>query len=298
MNSPDLSLKQGDKIAVIAPAGKIDISDITGAIATLKNWGLRVCMGKHISNTHSVFAGTDKERAEDLQSALDNDRIKAILCARGGYGTIRTLEHINWEKFLSKPKLISGFSDITVIHSFLSRHNIPSLHSLMLINYKKATQTALKNLNQSLFCPPTHYRLMPEALNRLGKAQGKLTGGNVTILLSIMGTCYEPDYSGKILFIEDLGECHYHLDRIFQNFKQTIFPKIAGLIVGQFSDMRDSWKSFGKTPYEIIDEATKLFSFPTIYNFPAGHVPDNRSLWMNKTVYMDSNKEFAEIAQN
>lgn len=290
-------VRKGDIIAIIAPAGKIDYAEIQIALKLFEEWGLKVWVGKNIKKRHSVFAGTDKERASDLQYALDSDTIKAIVCARGGYGTIRTLDYIDWTNFTKHPKMICGFSDITVIHSLLSNHSIPSLHSLMPINFKKAPSIAIEMFRKSIFGEDIRYEFENNALNRKGSAKGTLTGGNVSILLALRGTELEPNFEGKILFLEDVAETHYHLDRMMQNFKRSIFPHISGLIVGQFSEMKDGTTSFGKNAFEIVQEASDQFDFPVVFDFPGGHIPDNRSLWMNRECILEVSDK-AKISYN
>ncbi len=266
---------------IIAPAGHLNRADIHQAIEMLTSWGLVVQLGRNMFKQYSVFAGTDAERAADLQKAINDHKVKAIICARGGYGSIRTLEYIDWTKFKRSPKLICGFSDITTIHSFLGEMEVPSLHSIMPINFPKASAEALSSFKNAIFGETLIYSMPDHYLNRSGDCNGLLTGGNLSILLSIKGTEFETDFEGKILFIEDVGETNYHLDRMMQNIKRTVFPKIAGLIVGQFSEMKDGKTSFGKPAEEIIAEACAPFNFPVCFGFPAGHVSDNRSLWMN-----------------
>lgn len=271
------------------------MADITVGIKTLKQWGLKIWLGKHIEKTDGVFAGTDIERAQDLQKALDDNAIKAIICARGGYGTIRTLEHINWDKFIEHPKLICGFSDITVIHSFLNQNNIPALHSLMQLNFPKATNEAISSFKKALFGEELSYKRPPHAHNRTGIAEGIMTGGNVSILLALRGTELETRYDNSILFLEDVAETHYHLDRMMQNFKRSIFPRINGLVVGQFSEMKDGKTSFGKDAFGIIAEACQGFDFPVFFDFPAGHVNDNQTIWLNRPTRISVQEKGAEL---
>lgn len=293
MNNDLSHLAPGDTVMIVAPAGFLKPDAITFAIEVLRGWGLNVIVGDNVFKQHSVFAGTDMERASDLQKALDTPSVNAVICARGGYGSIRTLALIDWTLFLQSPKLICGFSDITTIHSRLSHANIPSLHSIMPINFTSASTEAHESLRRALFGEPLSYSIISESLNRPGYCTGTLTGGNLSILMSIKGTEYEPDYEGKVLFIEDVGETKYHIDRMMQNLKLTVLPKIAGLIVGQFTEMRDGRTAFGTESDEIIADACSGFSFPICFGFPAGHITDNRCLIMNTplTMFVGSNTE-------
>lgn len=274
-------LVAGDTVAIVAPAGFLAEQDISIAIETITGWGLNPQLGSNIFGQHSVFAGTDRERAADLQHALDDPSVKAIFCARGGYGSIRTLAHIDWSAYKRSPKLICGFSDITAIHSYLGTMPIPSLHSIMPINFPRATPEALESFRKSIFGEPIEYCIAKHQLNKPGTGNGIFTGGNLSIIMSIKGTEYETDCAGKILFLEDVGETNYHLDRMMQNIKRTMFPHISGLVVGQFTEMKDGRTPFGMNAEEIIADACNGFAFPVCFGFPAGHVPDNRSLWMN-----------------
>lgn len=276
-------LVAGDTVAIVAPAGLLFKQDVSSAIQILSNWGLRVVLGEHLFSQHSVFAGTDEERAADFQRALDDQTVKAIFCARGGYGSVRTLAHINWSDYMRSPKLICGFSDITAFHSFLGTKQVASLHSIMPLNYAKATAEALESFRCAIFGETLSYSIEKHPFNKPGSASGLFTGGNLSILMSIKGTVYEPECTGKILFIEDVGETHYHLDRMMQNIKRTMFPHISGLVVGQFTEMKDGKTAFGLNAEEIIADACEGFNFPVCFGFPAGHIADNRSIWMNAT---------------
>lgn len=274
-------LVAGDTVAIVAPAGFVAEQDVSLAFETLTNWGLKPQLGRNIFRQYSVFAGTDQERAADLQHALDDPAVKAIFCARGGYGSVRTLAFIDWSAYLHSPKLICGFSDITAIHSLLGTKQIPSLHSIMPINFPRATPEAIDSFRKAIFGEQIGYSIANHPFNMPGTANGIVTGGNLSILMSIKGTEYEADCVGKILFLEDVGETNYHLDRMMQNVKRTMFPHIAGLVVGQFTEMKDGRTPFGMNAEEIIADACRGFSFPVCFGFPAGHVPDNRSVWMN-----------------
>jgi muramoyltetrapeptide carboxypeptidase len=277
-------LKQKDKVTIVGTAKKFNPKEIEAAVKTLESWGLEVVTGKHLFKTHFQFAGADKERAEDLQNALDDKTVKAILCVRGGYGTNRIIDKINFKRFLKNPKWITGFSDVTVLHSHLNQKGIPTIHSLMPVQlgkiaYKKSTGT----LYDALFGKTVKYLIPSHKLNRQGLANAKIVGGNLSILCSLIGTPSDIDTKGKILFIEEVDEYLYRVDRMIIQLKRAGKLKgLKGLIVGHMTDMKDNPDPFGKDAYEIIEEAVKEYKYPVCYNFPAGHEPDNFAIFLGK----------------
>lgn len=274
----------GIKVAIISTARKISLPEIQIAIDTLQNWGFEVVIGKSIGAESFQFAGDDNLRREDFQNMLDDESIKAILFARGGYGTVKIIDEIDWRKFLKHPKLLCGFSDVTVIHShLLSVYNIPTVHSMMAINFPNATTESIDSLRKILFNEKLSYEIAVHDFNRAGTATGILCGGNLSILYSLNGTASDIDATGKILFIEDIDEHLYHLDRMMMAIKRSgKLENLAALVVGHFTDMKnkDEANPFGKTAYEIIAEHTAEFDYPVCFGFPAGHENDNRSLVM------------------
>jgi len=269
-------------VAIVSTARKISLSEIQSGIDTLKSWGLEVVIGKTIGAEHFQFAGDDELRREDLQTMLDDDTIKAILFARGGYGTVRIIDDIDWRKFLKRPKWLCGFSDITVIHShLLSVYDLPSAHSIMAINFSTATADSIESLRKILFGEKLSYEIPAYDLNRRREATGILCGGNLSLLSALNGTPSDIDTAEKILFIEDIDEHLYHIDRMMMTLKRSgKLENLAGLIVGHFTDMKNKDESnpFGKTAYEIIAEHVSEYDFPVCFGFPAGHEPDNRAI--------------------
>ncbi len=271
-------------VGIISTARKISLDEIQTAIDRLKEWGLSAVTGKSIGAMHFQYAGDDELRKEDFQRMLDDESIKAVLFARGGYGTARIIDDIDWRNFLKHPKWLCGFSDITVIHShLLNIYNIPSAHSMMAVNFNHASDGAIESLRRVLIGESLRYSIPPHTLNRRGSVSGILCGGNLSILYSLIGTASDVDTAGKIVFIEDIDEHLYHLDRMMLSMKRSgKLENIAGLVVGYFNEMKnkDDGNPFGKTAYEIIAEHTYEYNFPVCFGFPAGHEPDNHSLLM------------------
>ena len=249
--------------------------------------GLEVHLGKTIEAKYNQYAGDDSLRAQDFQNALDNPNIKAIWCARGGYGTIRMVDLLNFTQFTQQPKWIIGYSDVTVLHSHINRFNIPTIHGQMCLEIEKRSKASRDTLQQALFAdnPDISYSLDASLPCRFGTATGTLVGGNLSVLYSILDSPSQIDWKDKVLFIEDLDEMLYHIDRMMQNLKRSgRLKNLAGLIVGGMSEMRDNTIGFGKTAPEIIFEAVQEYQYPVSFNFPAGHVKDNRALVFGKVV--------------
>ena len=295
MIKPDI-LKGGDTVAIVSSARKVSAGEIQPAIDILGSWGLKVVTGKNLFKQQNQFAGTDDERLSDFQTALDDKNIKAILFARGGYGTIRIIDRIKWDNFKKNPKWLIGFSDITVIQSHvLTNCSAESLHAPMAFNFKKASPESLSNLKKVLFGENLSYHI-PENIssnfNRYGNAKGILTGGNLSLLYALNGTPSDIDYAGKILFIEDLDEYLYHIDRMMLTLKRSgKLKSLAGLIVGGMTDMKDNTVPFGKSAEEIICEAVEEYKYPVCFGFPAGHIRDNRPLIFGSEVELKVTEE-------
>lgn len=290
------SLQKGDTIAILATARKNIDDNLKPAIDLLHSWGLEVVIGTTIGLDDNQLAGTDNQRAADFQQQLDNPNIKAIWCVRGGYGTVRIIDLINFTKFKQNPKWIVGFSDATVIHSYLNKLNIASIHGAMPVTIERATPEAIESLRKSLFGESLVYNLPFDEKNKLGTAKGQIVGGNLSILYSLMGSNAQIDCKGKILFIEDIDEYLYHIDRMMISLKRCgCFDNLEGLIVGGMTKMRDNDIPWGKNANEIIQDVTKGYSFPIIYNFPAGHIHDNRTLILGKQVSLEINKESSKL---
>lgn len=276
------NLKPGDKIGIVAPARKIELSEISVAIEVFKSWGLKVKLGKNLFKEDHQFAGTEIQRAEDFQSMLDNKEIKAVFCARGGYGTIKILPYLSFKKFIRNPKWIVGFSDITIIHSFLNQHvKAKSIHGIMPFNIKENNKTSdsVITLKEILFHDPKEICVDYNKLNKPGDEQGTLVGGNLSVLCSISGTKFDLNYKNKILLIEDLDEYLYHIDRMMMNLKYSgKLSRLKGLIVGGMTDMHDNNIAFGKNAYEIIHDAVSEYDYPVLFDFPVGHQDKNLAL--------------------
>ena len=280
-------LKKGDTIAIVATARKNIEDNLKPAISWLKNWGLEVVIGNTIGLDNNQLAGTDEERAADFQTQLDNPNIKAIWCVRGGYGTVRIIDLLDFTKFKQSPKWIVGFSDVTVLHSHLNTMGFQSIHGIMPVS-SKATEEAKESLRKALFGEHLEYTVPCENMNRLGKAKGELVGGNLSILYSLFGSASAIDCTDKILFIEDLDEYLYHIDRMMMNLKRNgCLESLKGIIVGGMTKMNDNEIPWGKNALEIIDDVTKNYNIPIIYNFPAGHMADNRALLFGKQVSIE-----------
>jgi muramoyltetrapeptide carboxypeptidase len=274
-------LKPGDKIGIVSTASKIEKQVIEQAINLLIALGYQVEIGEHTLSVFHQFSSTDTERADDLQSMLDNPEIRAIICSRGGYGTLRTLELIDFSKFILNPKWIIGFSDVTVLHSKMNILGFATLHGVMPRYFllEGTSSPSFKTLLDAINGQPVKYVIPSDVNNRVGKASGELVGGNLSILYSLRGTPYDVDTAGKILFIEDLGEFLYHLDRMMMNLKTGgKLEHLSGMLVGNFSGMKDLDEPYGKSVEEIIFDAVREFNFPVAFQFPAGHSQDNFAL--------------------
>ncbi len=284
-------LKKGDAVAIIATARKISRQEIEPAIALLNEQGLQVVLGKNLFETDNQYAGTDVQRAEDLQWALSNKEIKAIIIARGGYGTVRLLENIDFVEFKKKPKWLVGYSDVTVLHSTIHNLGVATLHATMPINFFK-NEEATQSLINCLFGKETNIAVTPSALNKKGNAKGQLIGGNLSLLYALSGTSYDIDTTNKILFIEDLDEYLYHIDRMMMQLKLSgKLKQLKGLIVGGMTDMRDNSIPFGKTAEEIILDAVKDYNYPVCFDFPAGHIDRNLALFLGKEIELTVNND-------
>jgi muramoyltetrapeptide carboxypeptidase len=274
-------LKQGDKIGIVSTASKIDRKVVQPAVELLCSLGYFVEIGDHTFSAFHQFSSTDAERASDLQAMLDDPEIKAIICSRGGYGSLRTLEIIDFQKFIQHPKWIVGFSDVTVLHSKLNILEIASVHGVMPKYFlqDEKPSPSFNTLMDAITGQPLTYTIPPDGNNCIGKATGQLVGGNLSILYSLRGTPYDIDTSGKILFIEDLGEYLYHLDRMMMNLKTGgKLEHLSGLLVGNFSGMKDQDEPYGKSVEEIIFDAVAEYHFPVAFQFPAGHSQENFAL--------------------
>jgi len=281
-------MKPGDVIGITCPAGFITLQEIQSAMQQMENWGFKIRVGDTVDKKDFTFGGTDEERAKDFQQMLDDNSIKAIMCARGGYGSIRIIDKLDFTKFAWHPKWIIGFSDITVIHSHLNRNfNIASIHSKMCNSFpddwSKAEQTqidSILSIKQALVGDKMKYDVSPNTNNKPGIAEGQLVGGNLKTIESLAGSKSDIKTAGEILFVEDTGEYLYSIDRMFWNLKRTNkLSNLKGLIIGGFKAKPDDpGEEFGKTLYDIVLEKIKEYNYPVCFDFPVGHQKNNFAL--------------------
>jgi muramoyltetrapeptide carboxypeptidase len=294
-------LKPGDKVGILSTARKVDASDLKDALELLKSWGLEAVIGASIGASQDQYSGSDSMRRDDLQHMLNDTSIKAIWCAKGGYGTVRIIDALDFYKFIKYPKWIVGYSDVTVLHSHLNTMGFETLHGAMAKGIENTTAFAKKSLQDALFGKSLKYHLNTHPLNRMGTATGEKTGGNLSILYSLCGSNSAVNTEGKILFIEDLDEYLYHIDRMMMNLKRNgLLKNLSGLVVGGLTKMRDNGVRFGKNAKEIVFEAVQEYDFPVFFDFPAGHLDDNRALILGRKVALDVTENgvklnFAEV---
>lgn len=283
------SLQKGDTVAIVSTARKISKEELTPALNLLENWGLKIVLGKTIDAEKNQFAGNDELRAQDFQQMMDDPNIKAIWCARGGYGTIRIIDKLDFSAFKKNPKWIIGYSDITVLHSHIHNFEIETLHAQMCLEIEKKTLETAESIRKVLFGEDYSIEIeRTDSFASLGIFEGELIGGNLSVLYSLIGSSSEMNPHGKILFIEDLDEMLYHIDRMMINLKRSGYLKnLKALIVGGMNDMRDNTIPFGKTAEEIILDAVKEYNYPVIFNFPAGHIGDNQTLIFGRKINID-----------
>ncbi|MDO9262150.1 MAG: LD-carboxypeptidase [Flavobacteriaceae bacterium] len=289
-------LQKGDCVAIISTARKISLDEIKPAVELLESWGLNVVIGKTIDAEMHQFAGSLETRLEDFQTVLDDSTIQAIWCARGGYGTVQLIDLLDFTKFQQHPKWIIGYSDITVLHSHIHNFGIETLHATMPINIPTNSLAAKESLKNALFGNQLYYEFSSHQMNIFGNVNGKLVGGNLSVLYSLLGSISSIETSKKILFIEDLDEYLYHIDRMMQNLKRNgYFEHLAGIIVGGFTQMRDNEIKFGKTAEEIILEMVKPLNIPVVFNTPFGHLDDNRTLILGRNIQLISEEKSVKI---
>ncbi len=277
-------LKKGDLVAITCPAKKLP-KPMDDAVTLLQSWGLRVVLGETVTASYHQFAGDDDLRARDMQRFIDDNEVKAIFAARGGYGTIRIIDAINFDHLKQNPKWIIGFSDITVIHAHVQTNlGLQSIHGQMPVNIPDASAQSLQSLKKALFGEELNYSFTTNNQNKPGIATGELTGGNLMMLISVLGSVSEVNWDGKILFIEDVSEYLYSIDRMIHALKRAgKLKSLAGLIVGGFSDIKDNDIPFGFTISEIVLNAVKDYSYPVCFDFPGGHVPNNNAIILGRT---------------
>ena len=289
-------LKEGDKVGIVCTARKADREDLENGIALLKSCGLEPVLGKTIGASDNQYGGTDALRAADLQAMLDDEEINAIWCAKGGYGTVRIIDDINFYKFIKYPKWIIGYSDVTVLHSQIHKLGFETIHGVMPVGIARNTAVAKQTLENAWSGKPVHYHIESAPLNRLGTAKGELVGGNISILYSLCGSHSAIDTTNKILFLEDLDEYLYHVDRMMVNLKRNgMLRNIRGLVVGGLTSMHDNSTPFGKTAKEIVMDAVAEYDYPVCFDFPAGHLKDNRALILGRSASLEVNERGAKL---
>ena len=288
-------LKPGDKIRIVSPAGKVKEKYVLPAVDWLLGQGYRVELGEHVFASHFQFAGTDQQRLEDLQTAFDDPETSAIICSRGGYGTVRIISKLNYDGLFRHPKWIVGFSDITILHSCLNRNRLATIHGAMpryFLDKEDQPSESLQSLMLLLTGGRASYTIPAAEGDRPGKVTGELAGGNLSIISSMQGTRCELSTDGKILFLEDIDEFLYHTDRMMLQLKLSgKLDNLAGLVLGNFTDMKDNESPFGKTIREIVAEAVEEYDFPVCYDFPAGHNEKNMALAFGQRWELDVNEQ-------
>ena len=291
-------LKKNDLVSIVSPAGQIAREAIDNATKILQQWDLQVEIGKHVCESFMGFAGSDEQRRADLQAAINNPDTKAIICSRGGYGCGRIIDEIDFSPLQKNPKWLVGFSDITVLHARLFRLGIQSIHGAMPKNFPNYSDNneSLKTLHQALFGELKEYFLPTHALNKQGIAKGKLVGGNLSILANLAATPDDIDTTDAILFIEDVGEFLYNIDRMLNNLQRSgKLNKLKGVIVGDFSNTKNDSFIFDKTAYEIIFSYVEKLNIPVCFGFPAGHDEPNYALYFGREMQLEITEKSSKI---
>ena len=294
-------LKKGDSIMIVASAGILinrnEIIDEAQKLA--ESWGLKVFIGDHVFNQNNHFAGMDEERASDFQKALDNPSIKAIWCARGGYGSGRILDKLDYTKFKVSPKWIIGYSDITAFHSHIHNLGFQTIHAMMatsLLFDSKETEQSVETFRKALFGEELSYKISSSGYNKIGESEGILVGGNLSILQNMLGSVSQLNTDGHILFIEEIGEYKYHIDRMLRGLKRAgYFNSCKGLIIGDISNIKKNTTVWGGSIEDLVLDVVSEFDFPVLFNFPAGHETDNRALIFGKSIKMNVKPTISEV---
>lgn len=289
-------LKSGDTVGIVCTARKFSFEEAQPAMQLLESWGLQVKFGFTIGLDNHQLGGSDQQRADDFQNMLADDSIKMIWCARGGYGTVRMIDLVDFSGITKNPKWIVGFSDVTVLHAHLNRLGVATIHAIMPFSVPRTEAISIEYLKNAIFGKQISYLVPSSPYNKYGIAEGELVGGNLSIIYALLGSPSSIQTKGKILFIEDLDEYLYHIDRMLMNVKRNgLFKHLAGLIVGGMTDMHDNEIPFGMNAQQIILDLTNEYDFPIIFDFPAGHVPDNRALIFGKSISMNVHQNQVEI---
>ncbi|WP_299105158.1 LD-carboxypeptidase [uncultured Tenacibaculum sp.] len=293
-------LQKGDTIAIVAPAGILKNRKhvIDRAKDLAESWGLKVVYGKHMFNQEHHFAGTDEQRCEDFQKALDNPNIKAIWSARGGYGSVRILDRLDFTKFLENPKWIIGYSDITAFHNHIHNLGIETLHAMMGTSMQDKVEDieeTITTFRKALFGESLRYEIQSSKYNREGDVSGELVGGNIAILASMLGSDSQMSTKGKILFIEEIGEYKYSIDRMLQSLKRAgYFNGVNGVLVGDMTKIKKNTTPWGSSIEQLILDVVPN-EIPVLFNFPAGHEPDNRALIMGREVELQIGENTSNV---
>jgi muramoyltetrapeptide carboxypeptidase len=296
MNKTIPFLKKGDKIALVSPAKAIEPELVLKAKDFWEKHGFIVEIGKHALESENYFSASIENRLYDFQDAIDDDEVRAIVCNRGGYGSIQLLDRLNWSNFYRNPKWIIGFSDITVFHQHLQHFDYESIHATMPLNYSENSIKALESLISALTGGKLVYEIPSSKFNKIGEASGKLIGGNLSVLYGLIGTDSQADYTDSILFIEDLSEQLYHIDRMFYALsKAGILSKVKGLIVGGMTNLKDTEIPYGKSYQEIILDHFLYRNIPIVFDFPAGHINDNRALILSREIKLFANEHQSQL---
>lgn len=293
MNTPP-QLKPGSTIGLVSPAKKIARSIIKNAFRMIRQLGYRVKIGRHILEGEKYFAGNDAQRASDFQQMLDDPEIDMILCSRGGYGSARIIDHLDFSKFKYHPKWIAGYSDITVFHSHLFNLGFESLHCTMPLDFPENGESSepVKQLFEAASGKPLVYELKKSMHNRLGSVEGFLVGGNLSVFSGLLGSVSDIDTKRKILFLEDVGEDLYRIDRMMVSLKRAgKLNNLAGLVLGGFTGLNPGSPKFDLTLEEIILDAVSQFDFPVAFGFPAGHFPENYPIVIGRKMRMEVGDE-------
>lgn len=294
------TIKQGDTIGMVCPAGSIPLEKVQNCIQTLEKWGYQVKLGKTVGTKKDTFSATDAERAQDLQGMLDDENIKAIVCARGGYGMSRIIDELDFTKFNAQPKWVVGFSDITVLHAALQRENCMSIHGPMAAAFNKGEvgEKYIQSLRATMEGDATHYQAAAHVLNQLGSIKAPIIGGNLCMIAHLIGSKNAMDTTGKILFIEDVSEHHYNIDRLMIQCKNAgLFKHCKGIIVGGFTEMKDNASDFGATVDEIIAAHISNLAIPICFDFPVSHGLENLAIKLGQTYTLSVQEKGVELIE-
>lgn len=290
-------LQKGDKVVIISPSSKIDKQFLKGAKKRLESWGLKVVMGRHAAGSSGRYAGTIRKRLKDLQDAMDNPTVKAILCSRGGYGAVHLIDKVDFTDFCQQPKWLMGFSDITALHNLFQKNGYASLHSLMArhLTVEPEDDPCTSHLKDILFGTLPTYVCEKHKLNKPGTAKGVLRGGNMAVAYGLRGTPYDIPAEGTVLFIEDVSERPHAIERMMYNLKLGgVLEKLSGLIIGQFTEYEED-RSLGKELYAALADLVKEYEYPVCFNFPVGHVTNNLPLINGAQVELIVGKKSVEL---